>query len=249
MIGRMRYEYHQRRKYAKEKNKILRNNTQFQVLHGPFQGLIYPEAVSFGSSLNPKLLGSYEKELHSLLEEIVKNNYSEVINIGCAEGYYAVGLAFRMINSRIYAFDINSRALSFCKKMAESNHVDDRIVLNGYCGPETFYSIRISKKGLIICDCEGFEKELFTENNKEYFKKCDLLIEIHDFIDPGISYYIKSLFQETHSLKTIQSIDDLIKCRMYEYDEIKKLDIYQKRIMLSENRPTIMEWFFLSPIK
>ncbi|MBT8196145.1 MAG: hypothetical protein KJO64_06945, partial [Bacteroidia bacterium] len=59
------------------------------VLNGPFKGLKYSSDNSFGSAFYPKLLGVYEKELHVVFNQIQNNNYSEIIDVGCAEGYYA----------------------------------------------------------------------------------------------------------------------------------------------------------------
>src|SRR4051812_19305855 len=63
-----------------------------RVLQGPFAGMQYV-TESYGSQLVPKLLGSYENELHDLVEQIVAQRPKIVIDIGAAEGYYAVGLA------------------------------------------------------------------------------------------------------------------------------------------------------------
>src|ERR1044072_5114497 len=74
------------------------------VQEGPFKNMVYvPKSV--GSTLVPKLLGSYESELHSTLEEIIDRNYQKIIDIGCAEGYYAVGLALKNPKTKIHAFD------------------------------------------------------------------------------------------------------------------------------------------------
>jgi hypothetical protein len=50
-----------------------------------------PQAV--GSALIPKLLGCYEAELHGVIACALNTTYDTIIDIGCAEGYYAVGLA------------------------------------------------------------------------------------------------------------------------------------------------------------
>ncbi len=44
------------------------------VLHGPFVGMKYPGTEAAGSAFIPKLLGSYEKELHPLLERLLAKN-------------------------------------------------------------------------------------------------------------------------------------------------------------------------------
>src|SRR5438876_11547620 len=62
------------------------------VSNGSFRGMAYvPEAV--GSSLLPKLIGSYEQEITPAIEEMVAKRPPRIIDIGAAEGYYAVGLA------------------------------------------------------------------------------------------------------------------------------------------------------------
>jgi len=40
-----------------------------------------------------KLLGFYEQPLQPYIEQVIQTGYPTIINIGCAEGYYAVGLA------------------------------------------------------------------------------------------------------------------------------------------------------------
>src|SRR3982751_3241860 len=65
------------------------------VLHGPFAGLRYPaDAVQSRHSV-PMLLGSYERELHAIVDSVLLDSYNRVVDVGCAEGYYAVGLALK----------------------------------------------------------------------------------------------------------------------------------------------------------
>ncbi len=106
------------------------------VKNGPFKGLKYPQFLATGSSIFPKLLGSYEKELHPLLDEIIKKDYSEILNIGCAEGYYAVGLAMKMPGVIVHAYDTDKIAQNATTSMAELNKVSDRIKVESTCTPE-----------------------------------------------------------------------------------------------------------------
>jgi methylase of polypeptide subunit release factors len=88
---------------------------------------------SLGSALLPKLPGSYESEVHAALEMLLKQDYSTIVDIGCAEGYYAVGLALRLPNARICALDTDSRARDSCAEMARLNCVDGRIQIGSFC--------------------------------------------------------------------------------------------------------------------
>ena len=104
---------------------------ELTVRHGPFAGMRYPAAESVGSALFPKLLGSYEQELHPWVERLCHNHYTEVVDVGCAEGYYAVGLALRLPGARVYAFDVSPHAMRRCADMARLNGVLDRVTIGG----------------------------------------------------------------------------------------------------------------------
>src|SRR6185312_7312344 len=85
------------------------------VLSGPFAGMLY-HAAAAGSVLGPKLIGSYEHEISAWIEATVNANYQRILDVGCAEGYYAVGFARRMPQVEVYAFDLDATALDMCRK-------------------------------------------------------------------------------------------------------------------------------------
>src|SRR4051794_5025833 len=59
------------------------------VQGGPFRGMRYPRELA----QVPKLTGAYELELHGALQEWITAEPAIVVDVGCSEGYYAVGLA------------------------------------------------------------------------------------------------------------------------------------------------------------
>ncbi len=216
------------------------------VRHGPFAGLKYPELTSIGSALYPKLLGSYESELHPWIREVCDGGYSEIIDVGCAEGYYAVGLARRIPQAMVYAYDIYDGAQQLCAACAAANHVADRLSVRGAFTADELPGIPIRQRGLIFCDCEGAETQIFTEQTRPRFANWDLLIETHDFLDITISTRMAALFEETHELRTLTSIDDIQKAKTYDFPELAPFDLATRRAILAEWRPTIMEWLFLT---
>ena len=217
------------------------------VRHGPFKGMIYPVLESVGSALIPKLLGSYENELHSIFDDILSKNYTDIIDVGCAEGYYAVGFARRFSAVKIYAYDTDARAVDLCTKMAQVNNVADRFVMGSLCTSETLEALPLSGQALIICDCEGYEKSLFTEETIPVLAKHDLLIETHDFIDIEISSLIRKRFKDTHRITSVQSVDDIVKAQTYSYPELESFTLSERRLLLAEYRPSIMTWLFMTP--
>lgn len=147
------------------------------VKYGPFAGTIYPLGAALSRHSIPKLLGTYEQELHSILRTIEQRKYELVIDIGSAEGYYAVGLA-RMLKTKVLAYDPEPRERSYCESSARSNGVSQLVDMRGLFNKSDIHHYR-DLRVLCICDCEGFELQLFDEQSIIDVKKWDLLIELH----------------------------------------------------------------------
>ena len=111
----------------RKKQKRIRDiaNSLFptrMVKEGPFKHLKYKDFTSHGSSIYPKLLGSYEAELHEFINLMLSKNLESVVDIGCAEGYYAVGFALKLKDIKVHAFDISEYAQKLCKEMSKLNN-------------------------------------------------------------------------------------------------------------------------------
>jgi hypothetical protein len=217
------------------------------VLHGPFKGLKYPSLDSHGSALFAKLLGSYEKEIHEVVEDICAHQYDAIINIGCGEGYYAVGLAMRIQSAAVFAFDTSEEARGYTQRMAALNNVSERVEVGGTCTPEMLSQLVAGKKALVVCDCEGCESSLFLKQNVGQFANSDLLIETHDFVNINISSSLIRDFSGTHTYTSVRSIDDIEKARTYNYEEAKDFDLNTRKLLFAEGRPAIMQWLYFQP--
>jgi hypothetical protein len=231
--------------YAVVQDAITTISPDLTVRHGVFRGMKYPTDTSAVTVLIPKLLGLYEREIQPALEAICSTPYTEIVNIGCAEGYYAVGLAMRIPGARVFAYDINKQALRLCRRMARMNHVSGRLTTGAFCDANTLNGIPLTGRALILSDCEGYEQELFTEETAPLLAGHDLLIEIHDFVHAGISSHIRKLFEATHAIEVFQSLDDAKKVELYDCHELEGFDLATRKILLAEHRPAIMEWFYL----
>lgn len=235
-------ESYQKRKIERE-NKLLFETLakEKKILDGIFKGMIYPTFKSFGSSIYPKIIGTYEYELQIIFKDLIKKKYKTIIDIGCAEGYYAVGLKKAIPSAKIIAVDINPKARNFCIEMAKLNNVYNDFQVLDQMNEDLLLS-SLDENTLIICDCEGCEIELFTKKNIAEFVKCDLIIETHDMINNSISTTLTNLFSKTHNVQIIQSIDDNLKAKYYNSVFLEGLDISIRKYLTRENRPQIMEW-------
>ena len=216
------------------------------VQKGPFRGLRYlPQLTSTDTLLShtviPKLLGSYELELHDSLELSFKRPYKQVINIGCAEGYYAVGLARRFPGIPVFAFDIDAANREFCGQMAAVNGVADHVFIRGECTVEGLASI-LSENSLIVCDCEGCELELLHPDLSPGFAMSDVMVELHDCVNEIISPTILARFGKTHNADVLQKVNRDVS----DYPMLKELTPLQQRLALSEFRWGPLQWAFLT---
>jgi hypothetical protein len=244
-----RFAQSSRTKYERDRirmDALERICPDLVVRNGVFKGMKYPEAKSIGSVMFPKLLGCYERELDPTIESICQTAYTEIVDIGCAEGYYAVGLAMRIPTATVYAYDTNREALQLCRDMARLNGVDDRVVTDSFCGPDTLATLPLTQKGLIFCDCEGYEKQLFTKDNVGSLSRHDLVVEVHDGMDLSISSSLHDLFTETHHIEMIDTVNDTRRLREYKYEELEPFDLDTRLVLIGEFRVISTGWLHMT---
>lgn len=245
------YVERQRAAGAREdlKSRILREAFPDRtVKNGPFAGLVYPEASATGSALLPKLLGGYEDELHPVLMELREQAYDLIVDVGCAEGYYAIGLGKMFPDARILAYDVDMGARQMCAQMAQANGVSDRLELGGWCTGEVLATLPPGQRALIVSDCEGYEKELFSEEHAPGISRHDILVELHDFKDARIGTAIREAFAKTHSITVIDSKPDFRKAAEGAYPELAAYGAVERRFIVEECRGAPQSWLFLKSL-
>lgn len=168
----------------------------FVVQEGPFAGMHYLNRTR--DPILPKLIGSYESELHPAFQNIVADGYDTILDFGCAEGYYAVGLAKLLPQSRIYAFDIDPAQQADCLALARLNGVEEQITI---CGEATREHIGQLAHGrtLLIVDCEGWEYQLLDPGQ---LHGCDVLVELHSFDGTDPQPFLRR-FKDTQDVEVI----------------------------------------------
>ena len=120
--------------------RLCRRETKGIVRGGPFAGMNYIHDT-IGGGYVPKLLGIYERELHLVIRSFAAVGIHRVINVGAADGYYAVGLSRMSPDLRVVAFEMEQRGREFLRAMAERNGVLSRIEIRGRCEPVDLASV------------------------------------------------------------------------------------------------------------
>ena len=215
----------------------------YRVLHGPFAGLNYTRKAA-GSALAPKLIGSYERELNPVWESVLRNSYDLVIDIGCAEGYYAVGLAKHLPNApRVFAFDMDGEARLLCRELSIKNGVSHQVEVLGRCDVAALKRV-LKPRSLVICDCEGAEVDLLDIEQIPSLAGTEIVVELHDFLRAGATETLTQRFAPTHEITLIDSA----KPDPSLYAELEILTPEQRAIALDE-RAEPMQWAWMKPRK
>jgi hypothetical protein len=149
----------------------------YTVQDGPFRGMRYTRAAVLTHHATPNLLGTYERQLYPFLQEAALRS-DLIIDIGAAEGYYAIGLA-RLTGKPVVAFDVNGCERQMIKEMAALNRVSSLITISGWCNSAKLVDLVRVKRALLFCDIEGGEFNLFTPAVVEALRDCDVFIELH----------------------------------------------------------------------
>lgn len=172
------------------------------VWGGPFAGMSFLPRTTDGP-LMPKLLGCYEAELHPHVRATEARGYEAILNIGCAEGYYGVGLARLLPGVEIHAFDTDPAAQAACRRLAEINGVAARVRVDGTFSGEDFEAFR-GRRCLVVCDIEGAETALLDPERYPALTEFDVIVELHELLDPGISGRITGRFAPSHSIELVE---------------------------------------------
>jgi len=170
------------------------------VLDGPFKGMLYGD-VAYGSSLLPKVFGTYEQHIHPWIEEIIDKKYKKILNIGCAEGYFSSGFAIRNKDSQIYAYDTNKEALKTNREIVTKNKIEN-VILKEECTIKELENL-IDENAFIFCDIEGGEIDLIDPRKSKKLLEADYIIETHDFKLDGITEEMVNRFKDTHEIEVI----------------------------------------------
>ena len=171
------------------------------IRSGPFAGMEFVAQQTEGP-LIPKLLGTYESELHPHFEAMSRL-VDCVIDVGCAEGYYAVGLARAIPHATVYAYDIDENARRTCTELAARNGVGDRVVVGGEFAPDGFEAFA-DRRPLVLVDAEGAEVDILQPALSPSLAHMHIIVETHDIYRRGALQIMLDRFTPTHDIVTVR---------------------------------------------
>lgn len=209
-----RYTAHAHGAFQRHFVQRVYDNKEPVVLSGPFAGMRYFDDTFFGP-ITPRWLGSYEEQLHPIINQVIARAYPIIIDIGSAEGYYSVGLARSLPHSRVYSFDtdpISRRQQKRLKKLNQTNN----LITGSFCRWKDFNKLSDARTFAII-DIDSHEFKWLRPEMCDGLIHADLLVEIHAGHDLGHEAFrteIMNRFKTTHEAMVIHDCKkDIVKYR------------------------------------
>jgi hypothetical protein len=216
-------------------SKIVHARAAGVVQRGPFRGMRLTSLLTDTSS---KVLGSYEEELHETLVRLLTARPEQIVNVGCSDGYYAVGCKLRLPSANVWAFDASEYFRGVVATTAGLNGVD--VNIGGFLEPQGLEGLVLGHKTLVICDCEGCEYALLHPRAAPSLRDATLLVELHE--EPGQPEEFLERFSATHRTTLIESQPR----NAGDYHELDGLPDHDRSLAVFE-RPFTMTWAVLEP--
>ena len=215
-----------------------------RVTSGPFAGMFIDDSViSWGDGdLVPKLLGTYECECHDFLTSLPIKEVEQVINVGSAEGYYAVGMARAYQHAKVWAVDTDAVARQATYENARLNNVADRVTIVKSAEDLPVSELR-KKPSVWIVDVEGAELKVLEEYGFENLQEAFLLVELHPFVFPNVEDRLARALSRSHSIEVIEQGPR----NPHGISALSKLPESARWAAVSEGRPEAMRWLVARP--
>lgn len=211
--------------------RTLLKRTGHKVFGGPFCTMKLAENLDL--AWDPKfIVGSYEEEVHSVIDDVICAAPAQVIVIGAAFGYYAVGLALKIANTIVTAFEaVEHPYWRQLAELAKINGVSSKIVQRGLCTTEEL-AVACVPKSFILCDCEGSEEDILKPLEIPTLKSCKILVEVHEFYRQNLVATLVDRFRDSHEIRIIEEADR----NPSRYHILKELPHYCRSVAIEEHR-------------
>lgn len=223
------------------------------VQHGLMAGYYLGDRATWRHQDNAaKLLGLYEQEVCELIGRL-KSGRSTLVDLGAADGFYAVGLVATGNFERSFCYEIEAASRENVRHIAAAAGVGDRVHVFGAATPLfprelTAIGVQFSD-AVVLCDIEGAEFDVLTRGCLEEIRDAHVIVELHDFQIPngaGPQAY-RDLISRASEFFTIREYRtgarDLSGIPMFS-DHWTDTDRW---LACSEGRAKLMSWLHFEP--
>ena len=256
--------------FQEAKNKawdILCEKYNYEVAYGPFKGMKLNKDIWW--SKNDRItqtLGTYEEHILESLIDFRNKGATRLIDIGAADGYFAVGMAYAKIYKNVYAFEIEQQGRYRIAENAYANGCKDSLIIQGEATHSSLAEILDGeKKSTILIDIEGDVYNFLDEKMLRLLRGNYIICELHaflvkreNFVPNGLELFddfydeIKGIELENNLISRASEFFDvsIVKRESYDpnrFEELDKLYDEERLVAIGESRHSNMKWMILTP--
>ena len=217
----------------------------FIVQYGIFKNLKMNHEISWGQGdIASKIYGFYENKIQQKLKDI---NNPILIDIGAADGFFAIGSLKSKICEFCYAFEETKKSRENLSKTAKINNVQKKLSIIGKVTKDNFFTLLPSKINFsevtILCDIEGGEFDFFSDEILATIRCSNIIIEIHKNHNKNLEIDLLERVKKYFDVSIIIDNDK----NFESVSELHALNDIDRNLICSEGRSYIGKWWHLSP--
>ncbi|MDY0922239.1 hypothetical protein [Leclercia sp. CFBP8987] len=218
------------------------------VKYGPFTGLHLDRETWWGKlDLGSQCLGLYEKEILNLIDAIEAGHYSTFIDIGAADGYYAIGMLVSGKVGRTICFEQTEKGRSVIAENWKKNNSVGELTIMGEANAASFAALNpvALENAFVLVDVEGFEFELLTNEVLSLLRSSTVVIEIHHWMDNFLCKY-SNFLRHADSYFDVTVIER-VERETSNLPELRDFTDDNRLLLTSERRPGVMRFLKMTP--
>lgn len=220
-----------------------------KVLYGYFKNL---KIVSYrwgARDLGSIILGEYERNIVEYINK-VESNYTIFVDVGAADGLYAVGLLHNRKMKKSICFESSADGRASIELNAKANRVQQSISIRKTATGQFARDLSDEfgdelQNCLILIDIEGGEFDLLTSENLQILRNSVVIVELHkeagDYESKLSKLYLNA--KKFHEIRMLHRTG----ANPFEFKELESWPDEDRQIIFSEGRRYSMTWVALHP--
>jgi len=220
-----------------------------RIKYGQFKGLKLQKKTWWGGSdLGSMCLGLYEKEILNLLSSEIFLERNIFIDIGAADGYYAIGMLHANLADSAICYELTQEGRNTIEENWKNNESPGNLEIYG----DIFQDFHRGldgvdlSKAITLIDIEGAEFDFLTKENLSMLSKSFIIIEIHNWVDSFMEKYTE-LLNNASDFFEIEMIEREERPTVH-LSEVRSLTDDNRLLLTSEARPCLMRFLLLKPL-
>lgn len=220
------------------------------IQYGAFRGMRLSKISGWcKAELASMLLGMYEREVVQYLANLPYRARENFVNVGAAEGYFAIGMLHAELSVRTICFELSETSRESMRDGSSLTRNGQNLTLFGLAD-ENFLDKVEGVHGfeydnsVFLIDVEGAELEILTDDGLRRMARANIVIETHAMmVSEQEQMEFEKLCSKYHRVSEIRTEGR----NPGEFFELDSWPDNHRWAICSEGRPERGRWLVLSP--